>query len=57
MDTKKKEYLVYEMILFASRGKLDELKEIVEKNELNVNESDYDKRTPLHLASEEGIFD
>ena len=33
-------------------GKLEEIKQLIEK--IDVNFCDYDKRTPLHLASSEG---
>ena len=33
------------------------MKLLVEEEKFNVNEGDYDGRTPLHLASEEGHLD
>ena len=42
-----------EIIAFYGKyGKLEEIKQLIEK--IDVNFCDYDKRTPLHLASSEG---
>jgi ankyrin repeat protein len=49
--------LLFEIIMCASHGKLEELKSLVEKHNLDINETDYDKRTALHLAAEEGHED
>ena len=47
--------LIYEQIQLAAVGNLSELIKLREKNSiLDVNLPDYDGRTPLHLASEEG---
>lgn len=39
----------------AAEGKLEDLKQIVEQSRTtSIDESDYDQRTPLHLAASEG---
>eukprot|EP00026_Physarum_polycephalum_P004566 Phypoly_transcript_04588.p1 GENE.Phypoly_transcript_04588~~Phypoly_transcript_04588.p1 ORF type:complete len:601 (+),score=91.42 Phypoly_transcript_04588:309-2111(+) len=38
----------------AAKGDLIKLKLLVEEEKFNVNDPDYDGRTPLHLAAEEG---
>eukprot|EP01080_Neovahlkampfia_damariscottae_P004838 gene4838-8423_t len=54
MDQIKHNHAVYDMIHFSANGDLESLKKVVEESSLNLNEGDYDKRTALHLASEEG---
>jgi hypothetical protein len=47
--------VIYEMVNFASSGNLTDLKNSREKYpDLDINFPDYDGRTPLHLACEEG---
>jgi hypothetical protein len=47
--------LIHETVSLASSGNLTDLKNSREKNpDLDINFPDYDGRTPLHLACEEG---
>lgn len=41
----------------AARGDIDKVKYFVEEKQFDPKESDYDGRTPLHLACEEGHID
>lgn len=48
--------MIYRLIEFAGKNKLDKIKQLYEKQkqkgkEIDLNQSDYDKRTMLHLAS------
>ena len=44
-----KQYEFYELTLSASRGDIEHMKHLYMKN-IDMNQSDYDGRTPLHLA-------
>jgi len=50
-----KEVLIQKLLSFASRGELDEIKQLDGKIDFNI--TDYDKRTSLHLSAAEGHFD
>jgi glutaminase len=50
-------HLSYKFILAASTGDLDTITNLVEKEKVDVNISDYDKRSALHLAAAEGYSD
>lgn len=41
----------------ASEGKLDQLKKIKENTNVDLNDGDYDRRTPLHVSCGAGKFD
>ncbi len=43
-----------DLIGAASKGDLTQVMHLVEKEGLNIDSSDYDRRTPLHLAAGEG---
>ena len=47
--------LTNNFIKMCSTGNLKDIKNIIHK--VNVNFSDYDKRTPLHLAASEGYYE
>lgn len=49
------ELLKNNFIKLCSEGKIDDIKKLIDK--VDVNCADYDKRTPLHLASAEGRLD
>lgn len=49
------ELLKNNFIKLCSEGKIDDIKNLIDK--VDVNCADYDKRTPLHLASAEGRLD
>jgi hypothetical protein len=42
---------------YASEGKLDDLKRIKETTSVNLNDGDYDRRTPLHVSCGAGNSD
>lgn len=42
------------LIHAAASGNADKVKELIEKHFMDVNTSDYDERTALHLAVAEG---
>lgn len=53
--SKKEKERVAARCAAAAEGKLESLKQIVEQSRTtSVDEGDYDKRTPLHLAASEG---
>ena len=47
-------YDVFQLIHYSAEGNLPKIKEIIEKGNVNVNSSDYDRRCPLHLAASNG---
>lgn len=49
------ELLKNNFIKLCSEGKIEDIKNLIDK--VDVNCADYDKRTPLHLASAEGRLD
>lgn len=58
-ETAARRQAVGELLFFASIGDLYRVKRIVAAWTLNLSDpktSDYDKRTPLHLASSEGCY-
>lgn len=55
-QTLEMNYTTFQLISYASNGDLDSLKKLFSENpDLDVNACDYDGRTALHLAAEEGI--
>lgn len=48
---------VVEAITLCSLGQLDELKHLVKTTNVNLGKTDYDLRSPLHLAVEEGHYE
>jgi ankyrin repeat protein len=42
---------------FASEGKLEQLKKVKETTNVNLNDGDYDRRTPLHVSCGAGKED
>lgn len=49
---------IQKIINLVANNKLENLKEIMDLNpDFDLNQSDYDKRTPLHLAAAEGNYE
>jgi len=55
-ETKRKIQNLYDLCYFAALGDLNGVRRLINKG-ANVLDSDYDKRTPLHLACTEGHLD
>ena len=48
---------LFRLIMAASKGDLETVQEVLRKGEVDVNQSDYDKRTALHIACSDGQKD
>lgn len=46
--------LIVEAITICANGNLSELQEFVKNSNVDLKKTDYDLRSPLHLAVEEG---
>jgi len=49
--------VVYELLGLAAEGKTADIEKLMQLGSVNVNSSDYDRRTALHLAASEGRTD
>jgi ankyrin repeat protein len=50
-------YDFFLLVHYSADGNLNAVKDLIEKKNVNINESDYDRRTPLHLAASNGRAD
>ena len=55
-DDFDEEILVQAMIDAAAKGNKEKIIKILATKKVNINQGDYDNRTPLHLAAAEGHF-
>jgi glutaminase len=57
INNNDKRILTQKLIYSVSVNDLEQVKELLQNKHTDINDSDYDNRTPLHLAAVEGHFD
>lgn len=57
MTSEEDDFFTYRLLMLSSKGDLEGLQSLFNHNSnIDVNKRDYDNRTALHLAVEEGLF-